>query len=158
MKKIAFATFCSLFIFACQTDNTPKLNPMNLLQHGIPMTIMAPDSADVKTSDLGLFKNVTIQKGKDFYIEVFYSTATTTDIGKIKADQLEEVRSEQYFSQILTEEDDGFTYETEIDSLKNYGFRYMKVQGDNEYIFRPGFSGFFTLEEAERMYNAVKQE
>lgn len=157
MKKIAFVSLCALMLFACQSE-TPQLLPLNLLEHGIPMTIMAPDSADVKTSDLGLFKNVTIQKGKDYYIEVFYSQATTTDVAKIKADQMEEVRSEQYFSQILSEEDAGFMYETEIDSIKNYGFRYIKVQGDNEYIFRPGFSGFFTQAAAERMYNSVKQE
>ncbi|GJM35332.1 MAG: hypothetical protein DHS20C18_43330 [Saprospiraceae bacterium] len=154
-----FFLFVALLIGACQQDTGPQWTQLDLMSYGIPLNIAAPDSAKVKTTDLGLMKDITIQEGKDYYVQLYASSASTNDIAKIKADQLSEVKSNRFFSKIVKEETDGFIYETSIDSSNiNYGFRYIYLQGDMEYIFQTGLIGTFTQEQTERMYEAVKQK
>ena len=40
----------------------------------------------------------------------------------------------------------------------NYGFKYLRIQGDKEYTFQTAMVGTFSLEEAKGMYEAVKQK
>ena len=160
MKKI-FLLFLgvALFSVACQKDTQAEWKPKELLQYGLPITILAPDSTIVKSDDLGggLIKDVTVKGGKDYFIQIYASQAETNDIARLKSDQLSEVKGNRFFSKIINEEADGFLYEMVIDSnTTNYGFRHIRVQGDMEYIFQPGLIGNFTLEQAERMYDAVK--
>lgn len=160
MKKSLLFVAAIVLIAACQkNDGAGEWVEKDLLEYGIPITILAPDSSEVNSSDLGgLIQDVTIKKGDDYYIQIYASDAETTDIARIKSAQLAEVKSNRYFSKIVTEDVDGFVYETVIDSTAiNYGFRYMRVQGDKEFVFQTGLVGSFTQEEAERMYEAVKQ-
>lgn len=150
-----------LFIFAaCSSEEKIELKPLDLLAQGIPVTIMAPDSADVKKSDFGpVMKDITIRKGKDYFVQIYASQASTTDISKLKAQKLAEVKSKKYFSKIIKDESAGFIYETKVDSnYIDYGFRYVQVQGSNEYVFQTGLIGPFTLEAVEKMYEAVQQK
>ena len=127
------------------------------MKYGIPVTVLAPDSAKVETRDLIVQKDVTIKKGDDFFIQLYASDASTTDIKKVKADQLEEVKANPYFSGIISEDDNGFVYKKQVDSTNvNYGFKYIKIQGDKEYIFQTGLIGKFSEESVIAMYNAVK--
>ena len=60
---------------------------------------------------------------------------------------------------IIEEEEVGFIYETVFDSTAtNYGFKYLKIQGDKEYIFQTGLVGTFGLDDVKMMYEAVKNE
>lgn len=160
MKKSLLFVVAIIFMWACESNGTKQdWVEKDLLQYGIPMTIMAPDSAEVNSSDLGgLIQDVTVKKGEDYYIQIYASDAETTDIARVKSAQLSEVKSNRYFSKIVQEESEGFIYETAIDSSTiNYGFRYLRVQGDKEYIFQTGLVGNFSLEQVEKMYEAVKQ-
>lgn len=144
---------------ACRQDEMDQWRSTDLLPYGIPMSIKAPDSIDVETSDMGgLLQDVTIKGGENYYIQIYASDAETTDVAKVKAQQLAQVKSNRYFSEIVEEEEAGFIYQTQIDSLTNYGFRYIRLQGDKEYIFQTGLTGMYSLEEARRMYEAVKPE
>ncbi len=144
---------------ACQQDEMDQWRSTDLLPYGIPLSIKTPDSIDVETSDMGgLMQDVTIKGGENYYVQIYASDAETTDISKVKAEQLSEVKSNRYFSQIVEEEEAGFIYQTQIDSITNYGFRYIRVQGDKEYIFQTGMTGMYSLEEVRRMYEAVKPE
>ena len=50
-------------------------------------------------------------------------------------------------------EEDGFIYQTAIDSsCISYGFRYIVLRGDLEITFQTGLLGTFSREEVERMY------
>ncbi len=159
MKKVLFFLFATMFIGACTQDKGPKWAPLDLMPYGVPLTIEAPDSAKVKTTDLGLIKDITVKEGEDYYIQLYASSASTNDVAKIKTDQLSEVKNNRFFSKIVKEEADGFIYETAIDSANiNYGFRYIYLQGDMEYIFQTGLIGTFTQEETEMMYEAVQQK
>ncbi|NRB51086.1 MAG: hypothetical protein HRU41_25670 [Saprospiraceae bacterium] len=160
MKKSLLFVVAIIFMWAC-SPNASKQDwvEKDLLQYGIPMTILAPDSAEVNSSDLGgLIQDVTIKQGDDYYVQIYASDAETTDIARVKSAQLSEVKSNRYFSKIIQEETEGFIYETAIDSsLISYGFRYVRVQGDKEYIFQTGLVGNFSLEQVEKMYESVKQ-
>jgi len=148
-------------VLACQNNAaTSNLKPTDLLQYGIPITIMAPDSIVVKSGNLGFSQDVTI-KGEeaDFDLQIFAYNATTTDVNKVKQEQLEEIKSNRYFSKIVQEDPDGFIYEMALDSTNlNYGFKYLRIQGDKEYTFQTAMVGTFSLEEAKGMYEAVKQK
>ena len=160
MKKSLLFVVAIIFMWACSSDSSKQdWVEKDLLQYGIPMTILAPDSAEVNSSDLGgLIQDVTIKQGDDYYVQIYASDAETTDIARVKSAQLSEVKSNRYFSKIIQEETEGFIYETTIDSfLISYGFRYVRVQGDKEYIFQTGLVGNFTLEQVEKMYESVKQ-
>jgi len=160
MKRNSFFYLCCLLIAAaCQTETEPALKPLDLLQYDIPITIMAPDSAIVKTMDLGVMKDVSVKKGDDYYIQIYASEASTNDLARVKADQLAEVKKNPYFSKIIEEEETGFIYEMVYDSLNTYyGFRHIRLQGDKEFIFQTGLVGMFSLEDAKQMFEAVKPQ
>lgn len=152
--------FFVLGLIACQSSSSSEWKPLNLLQYNIPITILAPDSAKVVNSTLGVIQDVTVKSQEDNYsIQIFASEATTTSLPAIKTSQLLDIRNNPFFSKIVMEEEPGFIYENQLDSnLINYGFRYIRVQGDKEYVFQTGLVGQFSLEEVKRMYEAVKQK
>ncbi len=157
MKKLILIVFSGLLIASCQQENAGSWKPKDLLPYGLPVTVLAPDSVEVNSSDLGgLMKDITLRGGDDYYIQIYASEATTNDIAKLKADQLAEVKSNRYFSRLVSEDEAGFIYESQIDSTNTlYGFRFVRVQGDQELVFQTGLTGIFSQEQAERMYQAV---
>ena len=160
--KIHYLILAVLFtgLFACQNTSKTNLKSLDLLQHGIPITIMAPDSAKVVAGSLSFSQDITIKSPADNYdVQIFAYDATTTDISVVKASHLAEAKSNAYFSEIIEEEEAGFIYSTVFDSTAtNYGFKYLKIQGDKEYIFQTGLVGTFGLEDVKMMYEAVKNE
>lgn len=149
-----------MIIVACQnTASKSGLRSLDLLQYGIPITIMAPDSVAVKSGNLSFSKDVTI-KGEQpgFDLQIFAYDATTMNLKLVKHEYIEQVKTNPYFSKIVREDPNGFIYEIALDSTSlNYGFRYIQLQGDREYIFQNGMIGSFSLEEATTMYEAVQQ-
>ena len=160
MKNLCIV-FCVLFLLgACQSDPTSNLKPLSLLPHGIPITIMAPDSAKVRTMDLLVQKDITV-RGEDGYdLQIFASDATSTDVTKITSELKGEVKNNPYFSKIVDESDpNGFIYETKLDSTStSYGFQLVRVMGDREYIFQNALVGTFSEAEIQTMYEAVKDK
>lgn len=150
----------SIGLFACQNEGTTKLRELNLLRYNVPITILAPDSAKVVAGSLSFSQDVTIKSPEDnFDIQIFAYDATTTDLASVKASHLAEVKSNAYFSEIIEEEEAGFIYSMNFDSTAtNYGFKYLKIQGDKEYIFQTGLVGNFGLADVKIMYKAVKNE
>ncbi len=158
MRNTIIVLVLSLFLFHCQNDGKDQWNSMDLLEHGIPLSILAPDSTKVDKMNLGgILQDVTLRNGDDFYIQIYASDAATNDVTKLKADQLAEVKTNRFFSKIIEEDESGFIYETQIDSLINYGFRYVHLQADREYIFQTGLTGTYSLDQVKRMYGAVQQ-
>lgn len=160
MKKIISLLALSFLFVYCQQEVQEDLKPLDLLEWGVPMTIMAPDSATVKTMDLGgVLKDITIKGADNYSLQIYATDAATTDVARVKATQLAEVKTNPYFSKIVREEEAGFIYENIVDTENvYYGFRYVRIQGDKEYIFQTGLIGSFTLEEVEKMYSAVHEK
>lgn len=144
---------------ACSTESTPEWQPLDLMAYGAPIDIMAPDSADVKSGSLGgLMKDITVQKGEDFNLQILVSPITAANVAAMKSDEMSIVKSNRYFAEIIEETDNGFIYKTAIDSNNvYYGFRYLYQQGNNEFMIQQALGGKFTEEEAKKMYEAVVQ-
>lgn len=150
-----------LFMTACAGEEKVNLKPLDLLKYGVPVTIMAPDSADVKTSDMIVQKDITIKGDADdnYYVQIYAADASTNDVSQLKAEQLALVKDNRYFSKIVKEDAAGFIYENKIDSANIiHGFRFIKIQGNKEFIFQNVSTGMFDLANTEMMYEAVQYE
>ncbi len=147
-----------VFFFSCQTNGGDQFEAKDLLEYGVPITIMVPslDSVIIDKDDLGPIEDVTVDGGEGYFIQIYSSATETNDISKLKAEQLNLVKEQPYFSRVITEEEAGFTFENTIDSTNNYGFRYIYIKGDREYVFQNHLSRLFSLEQVEQMYKAVK--
>jgi len=151
--------FC-LILTACGSDRLSDWSELDLTGHRVAVSIMAPDSAKINSRSLsGVMQDVTIKSLEDNYsVQVLGTRGTTTDMAKMKAEQLALVRDGRYFERIVTEEPNGFIFENKIDTLAMYGFRYIVYQGDQQFVFQNGMEGTFGLPEVEAMYAAVKQD
>ncbi|HHS95140.1 MAG TPA: hypothetical protein ENJ45_01010 [Phaeodactylibacter sp.] len=158
MRHITLLPLCFLFVLACKQDPTSHYKPLDLMPHGIPITIQAPPNATVKVSDLTVMKDITVKKDPDFYIQIYSSMASSKDLPSLKKEYLEEVKQNPYFSKIIEDKTNGFIYEKQVDSTMSYAFKYIYVQGDREYTFQNGILGIFDLEQINNMYKAVQQK
>ncbi len=159
MKDLFFISLILLLLSSCSSDRTEPLKSLDLLKYGVPVTILAPDSPEVKTMDLIVQKDITIRKGNDYFVQIFMSDAVTTDVSKVLKEQMEQTKTNPYFSKFLTEDAHGYIYELQVDSsATTYGFKFVKIQGDNEFVFQTGLSGLFNEEQVRRMYQAVQNK
>ncbi|MEM1359364.1 MAG: hypothetical protein AAGF89_14250 [Bacteroidota bacterium] len=158
MRHLLFILL-AICITSCASEPAEKWASLDLTPYNVPITIQAPDSAEVKSSSLsGVIQDVTIKSTEeDYSVQVLGSQAVTNDMTRLKAEQLELVRDNRYFESIVSEEPNGFIFQNRIDTTAIYGFRYIIYQGDKEYVFQNGFDGTFGLPEIEAMYAAVKQ-
>lgn len=160
MKKIKIILYLAITLIsfgACKQDKKDSLKPLDLLEYGFPLTIMAPDSAEVKKMNLTFQQDLTIKKGKNFYVQIFSANATTLDEVKLKEQKLSEVQTNPYFSKVVREDEHGFIYEKSLDSTThNYDFIFVKILGEKEFVHQAGLTGGFNLEDVELMYEAVQ--
>jgi hypothetical protein len=155
----AFFLFMVFFLSSCSADSHVRgWQPLDLLPYGVAVSVLAPPAAVVKTGNLksALVSDLTIKGGSDYSIQLFYGPAITNDIARLKNEHMENVRGNRYFNKIVKEEVAGFIYESVIDSIATYGFRFVKLQGDQELNFQTGLGALFTLEDVQLMYEAVK--
>lgn len=120
------------------------------------MTILAPDSAEVIKKDYNIMRDITIRKGNNYYVQIFVSTASTPEAEVMKS-QLESVKQDKYFKELIQQDKNGFIFQKQLDSaIIDYDFRYIKILNDQEIIFQTGMIGTFSLEDVQRMYEGVK--
>ena len=156
--KWALTPTCLLLLClpACDQDSG-ALKPLDLNPYGIPMIILAPDSTTVLEKDYKFMRDITIRKAPDFDIQVFELISTTADAAGEKFHQLESVRQDPFFKEIVKEDDYGFIFSKNLDSLTvDYDFRLIKLFGEKELIFQTGLAGSFNLKQVKRMYKAIK--
>ena len=158
MPRLLTLACLLLTLIACGGEEATAYRDLDLTEYNIPVTIRAPDSAQVVAGMLGgNIEDVTVRSAVDRYaVQILASTARTNDMARLKADQLESVRDNRYFERIVTEEPAGFIFENKIDTTSAYGFRYIVYQGDREIVFQNSFDGVYTLPEVESMYTSVK--
>lgn len=154
MIKRLVAFFALALMMACNSGT--KTEPLELMKYGLPIQINAPKDAVVKANDMGFYKDVTVKHGEDYFVQIISTSVTTTDMATLKNDQLREVQKNPFFKEVIFDEDNGFIFQKQIDSTFNYDFRYIKIQGSNEYIFQTGLTGTFTEEDVKEMYESVK--
>lgn len=157
---IILFSFCiiNLSLLSCEAGRADAAwLERDLLEHGVPMTLVMPDSTKVKVVEWGIQKDITLV-GEDWYnLQIFSSRASTHDRKVLKADLLQSVQQGTFFSEVILDEDDGFVFATQIDTLLNYDFRHVKIQGDQEYIFQAGMSSSYTKQQIDQLYKIAKE-
>ena len=130
---------------------------LDLMSYGLPIKIQAPSGAKVSTEDLGFMKDVTVKGDGNFSLQILNGTASTTDVSKIIQEQMDEAKAGPFFAEVVQEDASGFIFKKQVTEERiNYDFRSVKIQGDQEYIFRTGMMGQFTLDEVKAMYDSVQ--
>jgi hypothetical protein len=158
MKRVYLCLLAALAaLTACRETPSEGWKPTNLLAYGIPLSIMAPEGAEITRRQLGgVIDDVTVKGLDGYHLQIFAADAETNDLARLKAIQLADIKTSRYFSRVVEEEQAGFIYETRLDGNLYYSFRYIHLQGDREYVFQPGLTELYSLEEAQRLYKAAK--
>lgn len=158
--RILLLALLTSSFFGCQSETNEGWSERNLMRYNIPVSIMAPDSATVKSAEVsGVVRDVTIEdRENDYAVQIFSGQAFTNDLARLKSNQLDLVRSNPFFKRIVEEEPAGFIFENMIDSTSSYGFRYVVYQGDLEIVFQNGMGRIFKEESVRKMYNGIKKE
>ena len=161
MRKLqAFIIGCvALFLVQGCGDGGSKieLSELDLLGQGLPIVIQAPADPLIESNTLGIYRVVSVRRNPDFNVDIYESDVTSRNTAAIKARLLRDVQEHPFFQKIITDDEQGFIYQTAVDSnYINHGFRYFKLQGDKEYVFQTGITGQYTLEQVEVMYSAVQ--
>lgn len=145
-----------LAFLACSSEEM-GMKALDLTDHGLPIRIMAPDSAMVQEKDYHFMRDITVRKGDDYFLQIFEFAAPRQDAAGEKLRQLSAVKEDPFFKEIIREDDQGFIFSKMADSTQvDYDFRYVRILGDKELIFQAGLVGSFTLEDVNRMYKGVK--
>ena len=153
--RVFWILLCFCFLSSCSEPKSTYPD-LDLMRYGLPIKIKAPLDAEVKMSDMLLMKDVTVKKD-EYDMQIFSSEAMTPDATKIKAEQLKDQKSKSTFSKIIQEDPNGFIFEKfRSDSTLNYDFRYIRIQGDEQYIFQTGLIGKFSEKQVREMYLSVQ--
>ncbi|MEM8582799.1 MAG: hypothetical protein AAGF87_00955 [Bacteroidota bacterium] len=158
MKYLFFA-FPLMLCCACGSDLSDSWVEHDLMAQNLAIRVQGPDSVQIKANDLsGISRDVSLRNTEvGYYLQIFSSLASTSDLARLKSEQLELVRENPFFERVIQEDPQGFIFESRIDTVQHYGFRYVHYKGDREFIFQNGMGHIFDLQEVERMYEAVKQ-
>lgn len=159
-------SFIVLGLAACQTpeptveDLFPK--QLNLLQHGIPIAIQAPEDAKVTNRSDNFMQDVVVE-GTDYYVQIYSQNASSASCKTMTSEAKSDVKkSNMTFQRMLTEDDCGFVYEVQApgDTTKCYNFAYYRVQGNKSFSFSTttGRRKPFTQDQVQRIYAAVKAQ
>lgn len=155
--RLTYILIILCFLISACKNSTENVEDLDLMRYGMPIKIKAPLDADIKTSDFGLMKDVTIKSEEGYDLQIFSSEASQLDPKILKSDLLRDVKKNPFFTKIILEEDQGFIFEKiRSDSSKNYDFRYVRIQGDNQFTFQAGMIGQFSEAQIKNMYNSVK--
>ena len=119
-----------------------KLTELNLADKGIPVTIQAPEGAEIKDGmfmgEFGGIKMFDYEIVKDeFVLEVSMDdTEETRTAEEIISDAKETAQTEDGFVEFIKEEPNGFIYKVKTDDYEDYKFHYVLIK-DNSAIEFP---------------------
>lgn len=131
----------------------------NLIDHGLPITIMAPDSLEVQRSSIAFQEDITIEGPGDFGLQIFVSDAFVSNLSDAIKSQKESVQGNAFFHAMILEDEQGFVFENRIDSANQiFGFRHVRLMGGKEYVFQEPLMSTYTEEQAKRLFEAVKKQ
>ena len=156
MKLSPFVLLSILAILASCRKDEMKMEKLDLQSHGIPLTIMAPDSAEIQEKVYPFMRDITIRKDDCYFVQIFEFDAPNLDAAGEKLRQLAAVKEDPYFKEMIREDEQGFIYcRTQDSTTLNFDFRYIKIVGPKELIFQTGLVGIFSLDDVKRMYKSV---
>ncbi len=165
MRKLK-SIFIFIFLIVLFLTNSCKNNSSDtndwvtkdLLTEGIPLKILAPVDVIVKVGIENHYKKVSLQSGKDYFIEIIATESGSNDLKKIKSELLQEIKKQKNFSKILDDSENGFLFEKKKpDGDVSYDFRYLKSDGYQQFVFQTGMYSDFSLSQAKIMYQSLNK-
>jgi len=151
-RLCALAISGVLAVTAC-TDHPDGFHARHLGEYGLGLTLLVPDSAEIRVKDYGAMRDITIRDGADFYLQIFEFQSPTGDSAGEKLRQLNTARRDPFFREVIREDEHGFIYSKLVDTATvDYDFRYIRMLGEQELIFQTGLTGTYSLEAVSRMY------
>lgn len=157
MFKYFFFIFIGcLLLINCKTDKSASYPSKDLLKHGFAISVKAPENAEIKFDDYGIMQELAISQGNDYNIQILKSVSNTSNPKEALNGQMNLVKADMYFSKVIEEYENGFIFEKKIDENINYDFRYVKLIGEDEYIYQTGMIGTYTEESVREMYKSVQ--
>ena len=155
-RLLVFSHLLCLSVLVSCLHDPYDLDTLQLEPFGIPVSILAPDSAIVRVKPYDNVRDITIRKGW-YDLQVFEFSPSMNDPEMEKRNQLLTVRDSPGFRQVLLDDEQGFIFSSQPDSATTrYDFRYIKLVGDKELIFQTGVTGTYSLDDVKRMYEAVQ--
>ena len=158
MKKIVLLLTVVGILTSCGKKDELNLVKTDLLQYGVPITIKAPKTATFESSDLAGLRGVVITDSMSYFqLSAYANPITTSDVTQYKAEKLGTERARETFTKLIQEDRDGFIYESKWDEqTTGFQFVYFVVAGDKYYTLENIGNSILTLEEAKRIYNAIR--
>jgi hypothetical protein len=158
--NIVSVLFLLLILFqSCKKDKSriEGFKERDLITEGIPLKIQAPEDAEVNIKVENFYKDISIKKGKDYSVQITGTEALTNVIDDVRKELENEVKKNPYFSEIIIDEPNGFVFEKKTtDGSMIYDFRYIKIEGNQQFVFQTGIYSEFNKDEVMKMYNSVK--
>ncbi len=151
---ISILVLSIIMLSACNSDN---LTSLDLQRHGANISIKAPETAEVSSTDMGLRKEITVKDGQ-YDIIVSVASEVSDNASVLANKEKASVEGFELFSKIIQEDENGFIFETNEGTTQNYDFRYVHKKNKTAYFFRRNFGGDFTLDEVKTMYKGVQQK
>ena len=157
MSKPLYFLLFIILLSACH-NSKDGLQELDLAPHGLPVVILAPDSAEVQAKDYNFMRDITVRKDSGFFLQIFEFAAPKLDAAGEKLRQLAAVHEDPFFKEVIREDEQGFIFTRQSDSTAvEYDFRYVRIIGSKELIFQTGLVGSFSREDVELMYSAVSK-
>jgi hypothetical protein len=158
MRYIGF-WIVAIVLAACSNSPDSGWKEVNLIDHGIPLTIKAPENLEVERSKLAFQEDITIKGENGYDLQVFVSDAIVNSTEAAIQNHKELVSDNPFFSKYIQEDADGFIYQNQLDSTyTSFGFRYVKLMGGKEYVFQEAMMGTFEEEQIKAMYEGVRNK
>lgn len=157
--KLSLSNFIILFVLIILScgEKKAKFISTDLLTHGLPMKIMAPEGAVIEFDDMGIIKEMTIKGGDEYHVQIVSSETDLLDDKKVIEQLKKEIEGSSFFSKFIKETPTGFIFEKIVsEDYINYDFRFVKIRGDRMYTYRTGLGQQYTLDAVEQMFEAVQ--
>ena len=149
-----------LLLGACGGGESSRLQETDLLPFGMPISIQAPMDTMIMGGTTGDMGDVLIQSkdtGFNYNVQIYSLPVSVNDMATIVEDEKTLV-ADSTFVKYLAEDPAGFVYEYNIDGVQGFDFRYFMIQGDKKYSFQTGLGAFYSQDDVEMMFKAVKRK
>jgi hypothetical protein len=159
-RTFARFVFAAGLFAACDAGEPAKLVATDLTEKGIPISIQAPEGAEISESMIALETALDVRKDEfNLMVELYVDNRHASgDAKTIAAEQKELASKGDDFARMLVEEDHGYLYATKSDSGEDFHFLFVRVLEGKEIHFSEALTLFPQKEKDVRvMYDAVKK-
>lgn len=143
-------------LVGCAADKQEDWKLTDLMSHGLPVKVMAPNDLKVTKSSLGGSQEYNLHCPDGYGMNILVMEATSGNAESTIAELRDIIEQGKYFDSIVESTKDGFIYKMSVsDNHAVYGFRKVQIQGDKQFVFQNPYMSKLSLDEAKRLYKAA---